>query len=151
MSYAAIGPSVYETYQPETPWHAGGEGWWGAPIPGWGQNPNLLDRRRYAVQGLGCGGGCGCSNKGMGAYYAAKALQPIPMGSYYDGRANLPVSGLDVEVMPEGGKCPPGYEPGNLASGGVALETPICVKRSYTALHVGVGALAGFLVAKLMF
>lgn len=61
MSYASIGPAVYEVYQPETPWHIGAKGWYSAPVPGWGQNPNLLDRYRYAVQGLGCGGGCGCS------------------------------------------------------------------------------------------
>lgn len=61
MSYAAIGPDVYRVYQPDTPWHPGAKGWYSAPVPGWGQNPNLLDRKRYAVQGLGCGGGCGCS------------------------------------------------------------------------------------------
>lgn len=59
MSYAEIGPPIYEVYQPNKPWHPGAPGWYSAPIPGWGQNPNLLDTYRKAVQGLGCGG-CGC-------------------------------------------------------------------------------------------
>lgn len=69
MSYAEIGPDVYRVYQPDSPWHPGAEGWYSANVPGWGQNPNLLDRRRYAIQGLGCGGSCGCGGgcKGVGA------------------------------------------------------------------------------------
>lgn len=63
MSYAQIKEDVYRVYQPDTPWHPGAPGWTSAPIPGWGQNPNLLDTYKKAVQGLGCGtGGCcgGC-------------------------------------------------------------------------------------------
>lgn len=67
MSYAAIQQPVYEVYQPDTPWHPGSSGWYQPLVPGWGQNPNLLDRHRYAIQGLGCGtGGCGCGCKGTG-------------------------------------------------------------------------------------
>ena len=147
MSYAQIDRSVYEVYQPETPWHAGAKGWWSAPIPGWGQNPNLLDTHRKAIQGLGCGGKCGC--KGVGAYYAPEPI--VPIGSYYEGSANLPISGLgqDVLAMPEGG-CPSGYHQGNLTAGGVSLETPICVKRSFTLMHVGLAAVVGVLIGKML-
>lgn len=90
MSYAQIAPEVYQVYQPETPWHPGAKGWWSAPVPGWGQNPNLLDRHEKAVQGfgeyyeggsggeaLGCGGGCGC--KGTGADAAASEVKEFPV------------------------------------------------------------------------
>lgn len=100
MSYAAIEPQVYEIYQPDTPWHAGAPGWSTAPVPGWGQNPLLRGPRRKATQGLGCGGSCQCSSQGVGAYYATEPLAPIlpgggspAVGSYYEGHANLPMSG----------------------------------------------------------
>lgn len=74
MSYAAIEPGYYEMLQPDSPWHAGAEGWSSAPEPGWGENPNLVGPPRLAVNGLGgvravsglgsspdgLGGGCGC-------------------------------------------------------------------------------------------
>lgn len=77
MSYAAIDPAIYEVYQPNTPWHAGARGWWGAPVPGWGQNPNLLDTHRKAIQGLGCGsGGCCGGCKGVGEGPLVQVPQP---------------------------------------------------------------------------
>ena len=78
MSYEQISPEVYQVYQPDTPWHAGARGWWSAPIPGWGQNPNLLDTHVKAVQGLGCGGGCGCKGAGQ-TDEAAVTKQPVPI------------------------------------------------------------------------
>lgn len=157
MSYAQISPQVYEVYQPDGTWEIGAPGWTNAPFPGWGQNPNLLDRHRMAVQGLGCGGGCGCNSgakAGVGAYYATETLQPI--GSYYEGTANLPLLrrrrrplGQDVMAKPEGG-CPAGYHEGNLTAGGVSLDTPVCVKPSFNVLHLGVAAVAGFILAKML-
>lgn len=77
MSYAAIGPAIYETYQPGTPWHAGSSGWSRPFWPGWAQNPNLVGTPRKAVQGLGCGsgGGCGCGCKGVGAAEPSMGLK----------------------------------------------------------------------------
>jgi hypothetical protein len=73
MSYAEIKPEYYRMHQPDSPWHAGSEGWKDAPWPGWGQNPNLVGPPRLAVEGLGAyyapvyekpisglGSGCGC-------------------------------------------------------------------------------------------
>ena len=75
MSYADIPEDVYRVYQPDTPWHPGAPGWSTAPIPGWGQNPNLLDTHRKAIQGLGCGSGgcCGGCKGAMGATDYSKA------------------------------------------------------------------------------
>ena len=83
------------------------------------------------------------------AYYPTTPLQPIPMGSYYEGKANLPVLG-NVEAMPESGQCPKGYQPGQLTAGGVALQTPICVKRSFTALHLALAGLGGLVLGKML-
>lgn len=81
------------------------------------------------------------------AYYATKILQPI--GSYYGGTAQLPVSGSDVVAMTEAG-CPRGYHQGNLTAGGVSLETPVCVKNSFNALHLGVAAVVGLVIGKML-
>ena len=77
MSYSDIKPEYYRMFQPDSPWHAGSEGWSSAPWPGWGRNPNLVGQPRVGVEGLGAyyantleqpisglGGGCGC--KGVG-------------------------------------------------------------------------------------
>lgn len=76
MSYSDIKPEYYRMFQPDSPWHAGSEGWASAPWPGWGRNPNLVGQPRVAVDGLGAYyantfeqpinglGGCGC--KGVG-------------------------------------------------------------------------------------
>ena len=86
MSYAAIKPEYYRMFQPDSPWHAGSEGWSTAPWPGWGRNPNLVGPQRLAVEGLGAyyapeyekpinglGGGCGC--KGVGD--ATTPIDPV--------------------------------------------------------------------------
>jgi hypothetical protein len=64
MSYSELKPEYYRMFQPDSPWHAGSEGWSTAPWPGWGRNPNLVGQSRVGVNGLG-------------AYYANKFEQPI--------------------------------------------------------------------------
>lgn len=87
------------------------------------------------------------------AYFATQYVKPIPMGAYYDaGVMNLPVVSMgqaDMIVAPEGG-CPKGYHPGTLESGGVSLQTPVCVKRSFNALHLGIAGLVGFIVGRIL-
>lgn len=89
MSYEQISPEVYQVYQPETPWQPGAKGWWRAPIPGWGENPNLLDTHVKAIHGLGCSGarttaglgcagGCGCKGTGETATPAPTATPELP-------------------------------------------------------------------------
>ena len=53
MSYDRVNPTYYQTFQPDTPFHAGSEGWTKAPWPTWGDNPNLAGRQRLATDGLG--------------------------------------------------------------------------------------------------
>ena len=53
MSYDRVNPTYYQTYQPDTPFHPGAEGWSVAPWMTWGDNPNLAGRRRLATDGLG--------------------------------------------------------------------------------------------------
>lgn len=56
MSYYGLKPEYYEEFQPATPWHQGAPGWSVAPIPGWGQNPNLRGPRLLATDGFpACG------------------------------------------------------------------------------------------------
>jgi len=49
MSYQALQPAFYEMLQPNTPWHAGAEGWTKAPWVTWGDNPNLVGLPRLGV------------------------------------------------------------------------------------------------------
>lgn len=49
MSYVQVQPSFYQMRQPQGPWHAGASGWLDAPVPMWGNNPNLAGPRRLAV------------------------------------------------------------------------------------------------------
>jgi hypothetical protein len=56
MSYFGVKPAYYQEFQPGTPWQQGAPGWSVAPIPGWGQNPNLRGPERLAVSGcVACG------------------------------------------------------------------------------------------------
>src|SRR6266567_4029574 len=45
MSYDQTNPTYYQTFQPDTPFHPGAEGWSTAPWMTWGDNPNLAGRR----------------------------------------------------------------------------------------------------------
>lgn len=87
----------------------------------------------------------------VGEYYDG-GRGGAPIGEYYDGgRGGSVVSGLgqDILMMPEGG-CPSGYHQGSVSAGGASLETPVCVKRSFTALHLGLAALAGLVIGKML-
>jgi len=53
MSYAEIKPQYYQMHMPDSPWHAGSEGWKSARWPSFGVNPNLVGPPRLAVEGLG--------------------------------------------------------------------------------------------------
>ena len=53
MSYHQPNPTYYQTFQPDTPFHPGAEGWTKAPWVTWGDNPNLAGRRKLATDGLG--------------------------------------------------------------------------------------------------
>ena len=99
------------------------------------------------------------------AYYPTATVTPIPVGEYYEGgsggqpigeyydggRGGAAIQGLgqDILLMPEAG-CPAGYHQGKVSAGGTSLETPVCVKRSFTALHLGLAAVAGFVIGKLL-
>ena len=82
MSYDQVNPTFYQTFQPHTPFHAGGPGWTKSPWVTWGNNPNLAGRRMLATDGLG---GCGCSAAaGLGNVLAISGLgavsePPAPM------------------------------------------------------------------------
>lgn len=53
MSYDRVTPNYYRTFQPDTPFHPGAEGWTKAPWVTWGDNPNLAGKKRLATDGLG--------------------------------------------------------------------------------------------------
>lgn len=65
MSYYGLQPAYYQEFQPGTPWHQGAPGWSVAPIPGWGQNPNLRGPNRLAVSGCSACGQTG-DKSGLG-------------------------------------------------------------------------------------
>jgi hypothetical protein len=72
MSYDQVNPTFYRTFQPHTPFHAGGPGWTKSPWVTWGNNPNLAGRRMLATDGLG---GCGCAGaSGLGSILAISGL-----------------------------------------------------------------------------
>lgn len=48
-SYQELTPDFYQTYQHENWQHPGSDGWSTAPVPGWGENPNLQMFSRIAV------------------------------------------------------------------------------------------------------
>ena len=70
MSYVNIEPGYYQMLQPDSVYHPGGSGWSTAPVPGWGENPNLVGPPRLAVGALG---GCG-SCKGLGGVRAVSGF-----------------------------------------------------------------------------
>ena len=70
MSYAEIKPQYYQMHMPDSPWHAGSEGWKSAPWPSFGVNPNLVGPPRLAVEGLG-------GLRAVGAYYKPEYEAPI--------------------------------------------------------------------------
>jgi len=82
MSYAAITPEFYQMNQPESPWHAGGPGWTGAPWPGWQINPAQVGPAFLATQGVG---DCGCSSVGS----AEEPNQALRWGLILMGAATL--------------------------------------------------------------
>jgi hypothetical protein len=53
VSYDVVKPDWYRIHTPDSPWHAGAQGWSQAPWPGWGENPNLIGPRMLAVNGFG--------------------------------------------------------------------------------------------------
>lgn len=53
MSYIQVRPGFYEMYQPDGPWAPGAPGWSRAPVPMWGNNPNLRGPAMLATHGLG--------------------------------------------------------------------------------------------------
>ena len=82
MSYQTVTPEFYQMFTPGTPWHAGAEGWSVAPVPGWGDNPNLVGPPLLAVEGLG-------------AYYKNQFTRPIAgLGAYYKNQFTRPIAGL---------------------------------------------------------
>lgn len=48
-SYVDVHGPYYQTYYPDTPYHAGSSGWKTAPVPGWGENSRLAGPRRLAL------------------------------------------------------------------------------------------------------
>ncbi len=82
MSYAQVKPEYYRMFQPDSPWHAGSEGWTQAPWPSWGVNPNRVGPPRLAVEGLG-------------AYFKPVYEKPIAgLGAYFKPTYEKPISGL---------------------------------------------------------
>ena len=87
MSYAEIKPQYYRMHQSDSPWHAGSEGWKGAPWPSWGVNPNLVGPPRLAVEGLG-------------AYFKPVYERPINgLGAYFKPVYERPINGLGHAPM----------------------------------------------------
>lgn len=67
MSYIQVRPGFYEMYQPDGPWSPGAPGWSRAPVPMWGNNPNLRGPRMLATHGLG-------QDNGKGAFVVGALL-----------------------------------------------------------------------------
>lgn len=84
MSYAQIKPQYYQMHMPDSPWHAGSEGWKSAPWPSFGVNPNLVGPPRLAVEGLG-------------AYFKPVYEKPISgLGAYFKPVYERAINGLGL-------------------------------------------------------
>lgn len=88
MSYDRVNPTYYQTFQPDTPFHAGSQGWTKAPWPTWGDNPNLAGRQRLATDGLGSV----VAISGLGATVTASVppMPNVPPVLYNTGGPRLP-------------------------------------------------------------
>lgn len=53
MSYVEVGRDFYSMLQPDTAWAPGAPGWSRAPVPMWGNNPNLRGPSMLATHGVG--------------------------------------------------------------------------------------------------
>lgn len=90
------------------------------------------------------------------AYYETQPLwaigstRPRPYGSYYMDAPSLAVGQQSDVVAREGDSCPKGYHPGTIEAAGVSVAAPVCVKRSFNAMHMGVAAVVGFVIGKLL-
>lgn len=51
-SYADLSTDFYKTFQHDNWQHPGSDGWMSAPVPGWGENPNLQMFPRVGVGAL---------------------------------------------------------------------------------------------------
>lgn len=86
MSYIQVRPGFYEMYQPDGPWAPGAPGWSRAPVPMWGNNPNLRGPAMLATHGLGQEP----SRAGtalMGLAFAAVAIGVVIWGAKQIGQA----------------------------------------------------------------
>lgn len=94
MSYAEIKPQYYQMHMPDSPWHAGSEGWKSQPWPTFGVNPNLVGPPRLAVEGLG-------NASALGAYFKPEYERPIHgLGAYFKPVYETPISGLGLGDIP---------------------------------------------------
>jgi hypothetical protein len=53
MSYIQVRPGFYGMLQADSPWAPGAPGWSSAPVPMWGNNPNLRGPAMLATHGFG--------------------------------------------------------------------------------------------------
>jgi hypothetical protein len=136
MSYAQIKPQYYQMHMPDSPWHAGSEGWKSAPWPSFGVNPNLVGPPRLAVEGLG-------------AYFKPVYERPINgvggLGAYFKPVYERPINGLGdiprvstyrpVEEMSGFGACPcRGVGLGTVDFTQPTVYVPIAIIASITGL-----------------
>lgn len=120
MSYAEIKPQYYRMFQPDSPWHAGSEGWTKAPWPSWGVNPNRVGPPRLAVEGLG-------------AYFKPVYERPVAgLGAYFKPVYERPVAGLG---------CGCQVANNGVGADAVTPATPESENRISGALLIGLGAL----------
>lgn len=120
MSYAEIKPQYYQMHMPDSPWHAGSEGWKSAPWPSFGVNPNLVGPPRLAVEGLG-----------LGAYFKPQYEKPIAgLGAFPQRSTYRPVDGVGCACSARG--------VGDAAPSGIPWGTvlPIAVIAGITGLAI---------------
>ena len=137
MSYAEIKPQYYQMHMPDSPWHAGSEGWKSAPWPSFYPNPNLVGPPRLAVEGLGAffrpqyekpiSGVPGVS--GLGAYFKPVYEKPIAgLGAFPQRSTYRPVDGI--------GACP-------CSARGVGADAPSALRWDIVAPIAVIASITG--------
>ena len=142
MSYAEIKPQYYQMHMPDSPWHAGSEGWKDAPWPTFGVNPNLVGPPRLAVEGLGSPSAMGAyfkpeyeraiSGLGLGDIRRVSTYRPVDgMGAYFKPVYETPISGL--------GACPCSGGSRGFGADAAVVSIPSTANKTNAALLIGLG------------
>lgn len=99
MSYTQPRAGYYEMFQPDSPWAPGAPGWSKAPVPMWGNNPNLRGPRMLATHGFGEDSASKPATAVAALLFAAVAVGVVIWGASKIGQQSYAANSSGVPVM----------------------------------------------------